>query len=90
MLILELPCSSDLASQIIRERDGALKTACARPGVLNNWFNRFTAAKLEAKSKGVPVLTNLPIYLQMLDLLVAYALDLGGRRSEQQLEVKCA
>ena len=23
-------------------------------------------------------------------MLVAYALDLGGRRSEQQLEVKCA
>jgi len=23
-------------------------------------------------------------------VLVAYALDLGGRRSEQQLEVKCA
>ena len=65
--ILELPCSIDLAAQIIRERDGALKAACTRPGVRNNWFNRFAAAKLEAKSKGVPVLSNLPIYLQMLD-----------------------
>jgi len=27
--ILELPCSSDLASQIIRERDGALKSCRA-------------------------------------------------------------
>jgi len=62
---LELPCSSDLA--VIRERVGALKTACTRPGVQNNWFNRFTAAKLEAKSRGVPVHTNLPIYLQMFD-----------------------
>jgi len=65
--ILELPCSPDLASQIIRERDGALKTACTRPGVQNNWYNRFTAAKLEAKSKIIPVLANLNIYLQMLD-----------------------
>jgi len=65
--ILELPYSSDLAPQIIRERDGALKSACTRPGVQNNWFNRFTAAKLEAKSRGVHVHTDLPIYLQMLD-----------------------
>jgi len=47
--ILELPCSTDLAAQIIRERDGALKAACTRPGVQNNWFNRFAAAELEAK-----------------------------------------
>jgi len=33
--ILELPCSTDLAAQIIRERDGALKTTCTRPGVQN-------------------------------------------------------
>jgi len=63
--ILELPCSVDLAAQIIRERDGALKAACTRPGVQNNWFNRFAAAKLKAKSKGVPVLSNLPIYLSI-------------------------
>jgi len=60
---LELPCSSDLGSQIFCERKGALKAACTRPGVQNNWFDRFTAAKLDAESKGVPVLTNLPIYL---------------------------
>jgi len=63
--ILELPCSSDLAAQIIRERDGALKTTCTCPGVQNNWFHRFTAAKLDAKSKGVPVNTNLPIFICM-------------------------
>ena len=34
--ILELSCSSDLAAQVIRERDGTLKTACTRPGVQNN------------------------------------------------------
>jgi len=34
--ILGLPCSPDLATQIIRERDGALKTACTCPGVQNN------------------------------------------------------
>jgi len=27
---------------------------------------------------------------ESVSMLVAYALDLGGRRSEQQLEVKCA
>ena len=65
--ILGSPCSPDLATQIIRDRDRALKTACTRPGVQNNWFNRFTAAKLEAKLQCVLVHTNLPIFLQMLD-----------------------
>ena len=59
--------SNNLAAQIICERDSALKSACTRPGVQNNWYNQFTAAKLEAKSRGVLVQTDLPIYLQMLD-----------------------
>jgi len=46
--ILELSCSLDLAVQVIRERDGALKSAC---GVQKNWFDRFTAAKLRSPAR---------------------------------------
>jgi len=36
--ILELPCCSDLAAQVIREREDTLKSACTRPGLQSNQY----------------------------------------------------